>query len=66
VPLRRAVHAEHRAEAARTAFDGALTALVRELGRHVDRERDGRRRPKKYYVAKRLLEPGARPADTSA
>jgi ribosome-associated translation inhibitor RaiA len=66
VPLRRTVHAEHRAEAARTAFDGAFTALVRELERYVDRERDSRRRPKKYYAAKRLLEPGARQADSGA
>jgi ribosome-associated translation inhibitor RaiA len=66
VPSRRAVHTEHRAAAPRAAFDGAFTALVRELERYVDRGRESRRRPKKYYVAKRLLEPPAPQADTGA
>jgi hypothetical protein len=52
----------------RRAFDEAFTVLERQLERDVERERQSRRRPKKYYVAKRLLsgwegpEPRTRPA----
>jgi ribosome-associated translation inhibitor RaiA len=54
VPYRPAIRAEDRAATARAAFEGALAALERSLERYRERERDARRRPKKYFVAKRL------------
>lgn len=58
VPRRRAYHAEETAVTAWNAFDGASRAVERRLESDRARLRDRRRRPKKYYVAKRLLEPG--------
>lgn len=55
LPHRPPLHVEHTAETPRRAFDGALSALERGIGRDRQRARDRRRRPKKYYVAKRLL-----------
>jgi len=60
LPRRRSLHAEDMAAAPRQAFDLAFDALERRALKEVDRARDGRRRPKKYFVAKRLL--GAEPA----
>ena len=40
---------------ARGAFDRALERLERRLERYRERPRDARRRPKKYYVARRLV-----------
>lgn len=56
LPYRRALRVEHAAETPRLAFDGGFNALERLLERYRERERDSRRRPKKYYVAKRLTE----------
>jgi ribosome-associated translation inhibitor RaiA len=62
------VRAEHMGQTHRLAFDQAFAVLERQLERDVERERQSRRRPKKYYVAKRLLsggegpEPRTRPA----
>jgi ribosome-associated translation inhibitor RaiA len=60
LPYRPPIRVEHVAEAPRLAFDRAFAALERQLARYVERARESRRRPKKYYVAKRLLgsEPG--------
>lgn len=61
VPYRPAIRVDHVAETARLAFDGALAVLERRLERYVERDRDLRRRPKKYYATKRLAAPaGAR------
>lgn len=61
LPRRSAVHTEDVAETARQAFDGAVVALERQLARDRERARELRRRPKKYFVAKTLLEGGGRP-----
>ena len=63
LPRRPTVHVEHRASTERLAFDGALAALEHRLTRERGRMIAERRRPKKYYLAKRLLEPeaGAQP-----
>jgi ribosome-associated translation inhibitor RaiA len=68
LPYRPSLRAEHLAQTHRRAFDEALEILERQLERYVERTRQSRRRPKKYYVAKRLLgtrreaaaKPGAR------
>jgi ribosome-associated translation inhibitor RaiA len=60
LPARRSVHVEHMGETARLAFDAAFEVLERQLERDVERGRESRRRPKKYFVAKRLL--GTKPA----
>lgn len=57
LPRRASIHVEQRAESERLAFDGALEALARRLERERGRTRAVRRRPKKYYLAKRLLMP---------
>jgi ribosome-associated translation inhibitor RaiA len=61
VPYRPTVRVEHTAETARLAFDATFKGLERQLERYRERDRDSRRRPKKYYVAKRLLEGGTAP-----
>lgn len=55
LPYRPALRVEQTAMTARLAFDGAIATLERQLERHGERQRERRRRPKKYYVAKRLL-----------
>lgn len=55
IPRRPTLHAEHRAETERLAFDGAFEALARRIARARGRMLDERRRPKKYFAAKRLL-----------
>jgi ribosome-associated translation inhibitor RaiA len=54
LPYRPAVRVEEMAETARLAFDGAFATLERQLERYRERNRDSRRRPKKYYAARRL------------
>lgn len=68
LPGRRSVHVEHMGETARLAFDAAFAVLERQLERDADRSRESRRRPKKYFVAKRLLaaKPGSGSADAGA
>jgi ribosome-associated translation inhibitor RaiA len=58
VPYRPAIRVEHVAATSRLAFDGAYSILERQLERYRERDRDIRRRPKKYFVAKRLLTGG--------
>jgi ribosome-associated translation inhibitor RaiA len=55
IPRRPVVHAEHVETTNRLAFDGTAAALERQLDRLLERERENRRHPKKYFVAKRLL-----------
>src|ERR1700693_2643751 len=58
LPFRPAIRVEQVAETTRLAFDGAFGALERQLERYRERDRDFKRRPKKYFVAKRLLAGG--------
>jgi len=58
LPYRPAIRVEQVAETTRLAFDGAFAALERKLERYRERARDSQRRPKKYFVAKRLLAGG--------
>jgi ribosome-associated translation inhibitor RaiA len=55
LPYRPHVRVEDTAETPRTAFDGAFAKLERELARYVDRDRESKRHPKKYYTARRIL-----------
>lgn len=57
LPRRPAVHASVVAAAPRPAFEGALEALEREIGREREKRRDQARRPRKYYVAHQGLRP---------
>jgi ribosome-associated translation inhibitor RaiA len=57
LPRRPRIRVEHVAETPRLAFDGGITALERRLKAITERRRDLRRRPKKYFTAKRLLAP---------
>ena len=61
LPYRPSIRVEDLAETPRLAFDGALKTLERQLERYRERDRDSRRRPKKYWVAKRLTEGAAAP-----
>lgn len=65
LPYRRSVRVEHMGTTLRLAFDAAFAVLERQLERYVERDRESRRRPKKYFVAKRMLaatpEAAARP-----
>jgi ribosome-associated translation inhibitor RaiA len=56
LPYRPSVRVERTAAEPRLAFDAAFEVLERQLERYRERDRDSRRRPKKYFVAKRLLE----------
>ena len=59
LPRRPELHTTITAETYRLAFEQAFAALERQIERDRQRGREERRRPKKYYLAKRLLEPGA-------
>lgn len=61
VPRRPELHADTVAPDARLAFEQAFAAVERQIERARERGRVERRHPKKYYLAKRLLEPEARP-----
>jgi ribosomal subunit interface protein len=54
LPYRPHVHVEDTAETLRIAFDETFAKLERELERYQARDRESKRRPKKYYAAKRL------------
>ena len=56
LPHRPSLRLEHTAETPRLAFDGGFTALERLLERYRERDRESRRHPKKYFLAKRLTE----------
>jgi hypothetical protein len=57
LPRRAPIHVEERAATERLAFDGALDALHHRIERERGKVRAERRRPKKYFLAKRLLMP---------
>jgi ribosome-associated translation inhibitor RaiA len=57
IPGRRLLHVEELAANAWLAFTGASEALDRSVQKQTERETTRRRRPKKYYVAKRMLLP---------
>ena len=59
LPRRPELHTDVTAESLRLAFEQAFAMLERQVERDRARGREERRRPKKYYLAKRLLEPGA-------
>jgi ribosomal subunit interface protein len=61
----RELHADTVAADPRLAFEQAFAALERQIERAKDRGRVERRHPKKYYLAKRLLEPEATPESTT-
>jgi ribosome-associated translation inhibitor RaiA len=65
MPPRGTVKIEHRAATPRLAFDASFDALERQLEARRDRTRELSRRPKKYYVAQRLLG-SERPAGRAA
>jgi ribosome hibernation promoting factor len=56
---RPAIHVEELATDGRLALAATLEVLERRLRRQGERSLERRRRPKKYYLAKRLLEPEA-------
>jgi ribosome-associated translation inhibitor RaiA len=58
LPYRPLVRAEEVRATPRQAFDAALAVLERELSRYRERRREAQRHPKKYFTAKRLLQPG--------
>jgi ribosome-associated translation inhibitor RaiA len=66
LPYRPSLRVEELAETPRLAFDGALKAFERQLERYRERDRDSRRRPKKYWIAKRLSEGVAPPPPRKA
>lgn len=55
VPSRPTLRVTRRATSARLAFDACLDVAVRRLEETFDRAEAIRRRPKKYYAAKRML-----------
>jgi ribosome-associated translation inhibitor RaiA len=61
VPYRPAIRIERVAATSWLAFDQAFATLGRQLERYRERDRDIKRRPKKYFVAKRLLTGGLEP-----
>jgi mono/diheme cytochrome c family protein len=52
------IHVEHVAENSRAAFDAVHEVLLRRIRDSAERERDLRRRPKKYFAAKRAITGG--------
>lgn len=57
LPRRPTLHVNELGINRRAAFDAAFDALERRLARELEQGRERRRRPKKYYLAKRLLAP---------
>ena len=55
LPRRPAVHVETVATTQRLAFDSAIAKLERAVARLCETARDKTRRPKKYFVARRVL-----------
>lgn len=59
IPGKKTAHVEDVATTTATAFDAVIDSFERWVKEHTERLMDVRRRPKKYYLAKRLLEPEA-------
>ena len=57
MPRRRDFSVSEHGETEEVAFDAAFAALETSVGRDRERRRELVRRPKKYYLAKRLLSP---------
>ena len=55
LPQRRTVHVEDVASTPRLAFAAGLTKLERRLRRTRETARESKRRPKKYFAARRVL-----------
>lgn len=55
LPRRPAVRVEDVASTPRLAFEAGLTKLERRLRRIRESTRESKRRPKKYFVARRML-----------
>jgi len=66
VPYRPLIRVEHISTTGRLAFEGAFATLERQLERYRERVRDIKRRPKKYFVAKRLLAESPLPPSKAA
>ncbi len=58
IPHRRSIRVERRAETFDFAFKAAFTALERKIEQDSERDRQGRRHPKKYYAARRAMNRG--------
>jgi ribosome-associated translation inhibitor RaiA len=58
LPRRSAVHVADAASTPRLAFDAALAKLERALRRLRETARESKRRPKKYFAARRALAGG--------
>jgi ribosome hibernation promoting factor len=56
LPHQPAIRVERLAPTPRLAFDAAYDRVARQLERHRERWQDSRRRPKKYFAARRVLE----------
>jgi hypothetical protein len=63
LPFQPSVRVEHMGQTHRRAFDEAFTVFERQLERDIERARQSHRRPKKYFVAKRLLAEGGPPRE---
>ena len=61
LPYRPKIRIERTAVTARLAFDATFKSFERQLERYREKDRDRRRHPKKYYVARRLLDGEAVP-----
>ena len=55
LPRQPSIRVECLAPTPRLAFDASYDRVVRQLERYRERWQDSRRRPRKYYAAKRLL-----------
>jgi putative sigma-54 modulation protein len=55
IPRTAPIHAEAFAARDITAFDRSVAVITRPIARRLLRRQDSQRRPKKYYVAKRLF-----------
>ena len=51
LPYRPSIRVERSAVTPRLAFDAAFPVLERQLERYYERDRDNKRRPKKYFAA---------------
>jgi len=61
LPHRPVVRVEELSDTPTRAFRGSFATLERQLKKYRERRTERRRRPKKYYVAKRLLAEGLPP-----
>ena len=55
LPFRPSIRAERSDVTSRPAFDAAFAVLERQLERYRERDRDSKRRPKKFFAARRGL-----------